>query len=224
MPLVSPPDQVSPAMNDLPNFDPIAVADEIAALETEAQDKHAEAEDEFKSRSEKIAAILSDVKQHHPEHLDAICKRAKIGRSRRYELLRIGSGRETAKQSREESAKRQTKSRATKKARAAAESVTVTDSAPKQRKANQPNKDKSPPVSNWPSVAATAEITFEHCLRGLFQQIEVGLTVEQVIGEVADRARIAERVEEKLGDLPHQATVVSAWLARFAAAAADAPH
>jgi hypothetical protein len=49
--------------------------------------------------------------------------------------------------------------------------------------------------------------------------------VEQVIGKVADRARIAERVEEKLGDLPHQATVVSAWLARFAAAAAaDAPH
>jgi hypothetical protein len=96
-------------MNDLPNFDPIAVADEIAALETEAQDKLAEAEDEFKSRSEKIAAILWDVKQHHPEHLDAICERAKIGRSRRYELLRIGSGRETAKQSRKESAKRQTK-------------------------------------------------------------------------------------------------------------------
>jgi hypothetical protein len=71
-------------MNDLPNFDPIAVADEIAALETEAQDKLAEAEDEFKSRSEKIAAILWDVKQHHPEHLDAICERAKIGRRRAY--------------------------------------------------------------------------------------------------------------------------------------------
>ena len=49
MPPRIPPDQVSPAMNDLPNFDPIAVADEIAALETEAQDKLAEAEDEFKS-------------------------------------------------------------------------------------------------------------------------------------------------------------------------------
>src|SRR5450755_1574715 len=86
-------------------------------------------------------------------------------------------------------------------------------------------QDTSPPLSNWPSAAALAEITFEHCLRGLFQQIEGGLTVEQVIGRVADRARIAERVEEKLGDLPHQATVVSAWLARFAAAAAaDAPH
>jgi hypothetical protein len=162
-------------MNDLPNFDPIAVADEIAALESEAQDKLAEAKDEFKSRSEKIAAILWEVKQHHPEHLDAICERAKIGRSRRYELLRIGSGRETAKQCRKESAKRQTKSRATKKARAAAESVTVTDSAPKQPKAKQAKKDTSPPRSNWPSAAAPAEITFEHCLRGLFQQIEGGL-------------------------------------------------
>ena len=82
MPPRIPPDQVSPAMNDLPNFDPIAVADEIAALESEAQDKLAEAKDEFKSRSEKIAAILWEVKQHHPEHLDAICERAKIGRSR----------------------------------------------------------------------------------------------------------------------------------------------
>jgi hypothetical protein len=36
--------------------------------------------------------------------------------------------------------------------------------------------------------------------RGLFQQIEGGLTVDQVIGKVADRARIRidERVEEKL--------------------------
>jgi hypothetical protein len=52
------------------------------------------------------------------------------------------------------------------------------------------------------------------------------VAVEQVIGKVADRARIDERVEEKLvGDLPHQETVVSAWLARCAAAAAaDAPH
>jgi hypothetical protein len=54
-------------------------------------------------------------------------------------------------------------------------------------------------------------MTFEHCLRGLFHLIEGGLTVEQVIGKVADRARIAERVEEKLGDLPHQATVGS-WV------------
>jgi hypothetical protein len=212
-------------MIDLTNFDPIKIGDELAELESEAQDKLAEAKGEFVSRSEKIAAILWDVKQHHPEHLDAICKRAKIGRSRQYELLRIGSGRETAKQSRKKSAKRQTKSRATKKARAAAESATVTDSAPKQPKAKQPKKETGPPLSNGPSAAALAEISFEHCLRGLFQQIEGGLTVEQVIAEVADRARNAQGVEEKLGDLPHQAAVVSAWLARFAAVAApDGPH
>jgi hypothetical protein len=45
------------------------------------------------SRSEKIAEILWNVKQHHPEHLDAICERAEIGLSRRKELLQIGSGR-----------------------------------------------------------------------------------------------------------------------------------
>jgi hypothetical protein len=47
----------------------IAIGDEIAALETEAQSKLADAKGEFASRSEKIAAILWDVKQHHPEHL-----------------------------------------------------------------------------------------------------------------------------------------------------------
>jgi hypothetical protein len=63
-------------MNDLPNFDPLAVADEIAALETEAQDKLAEAKDEFKSRSEKIAAILWDVKQHRLTDWASIEERA----------------------------------------------------------------------------------------------------------------------------------------------------
>jgi hypothetical protein len=73
-----------------PNFDPIAIGDEVAALEREAQSKLADAKSEFASRSEKIAAILWNVKQHHPEYLDAICKRAEIGRSRRKELLQIG--------------------------------------------------------------------------------------------------------------------------------------
>ncbi len=42
----------------LSNFDPIAIGDEIAALEMEAQSKLADAKGEFASRSEKIAAIL----------------------------------------------------------------------------------------------------------------------------------------------------------------------
>jgi hypothetical protein len=70
---------------------------------------------EFASRSEKIAAILFDVSQHHLEHLDAICERAGIGTSRRYELLEIGAGRKTIAQSREETAARQRKFKAKKK-------------------------------------------------------------------------------------------------------------
>jgi hypothetical protein len=42
----------------LSNFDPIAIGDEIAVLETEAQSKLADAKGEFASRSEKIAAIV----------------------------------------------------------------------------------------------------------------------------------------------------------------------
>jgi hypothetical protein len=44
----------------LANFDPIAIAAEVAALETEAQSELADAEGEFASRSEKIAAILRE--------------------------------------------------------------------------------------------------------------------------------------------------------------------
>jgi hypothetical protein len=101
----------------LPNFDPIAIGDEIAALETEAQSELAEAKGEFASRSEKIAAIIWEVQQHHPEHLDAICQRAKIGVTRRKELLQIGSGRKTIKQSRQETAARQKKFKAKKLAK-----------------------------------------------------------------------------------------------------------
>ena len=118
-------------MIDLTNFDPIKIGDELAELESRRRTNSLRRRASLLAARRKSLAILWDVKQHHPEHLDAICKRAKIGRSRRYELLRIGSGRETAKQSRKKSAKRQTKSRATKKARATAKSVTVTNSAPK---------------------------------------------------------------------------------------------
>jgi hypothetical protein len=102
-------------MIDLTNFDPIKIGDELAELESEAQDKLAEAKGEFASRSEKIAAILWEVKEHHPEHLKAICERAKIGRSRRKELLQIGRGSKTIEQSRRESAERQTRSGRTKR-------------------------------------------------------------------------------------------------------------
>jgi hypothetical protein len=127
----------------LANFDPIAIGDEVAALEREAQSKLADAKGEFASRSEKIAAILWNVKQHHPEHLDAICERAEIGLSRRKELLQIGSGRKTIKQSRQATAARQAKFKAKKKANAVEppKSEAVTKAAVTASKAGKPTLD-----------------------------------------------------------------------------------
>jgi ATPase subunit of ABC transporter with duplicated ATPase domains len=115
----------------------------------------------FLSRSEAVAAILWDVAQYHPEHLDAVCECAKIGESRRYELLQIGGGRKTIAQSRQDTAARQQKFKAKKKkakqlaaAEAAkADSVTtpkVTEKATAKRsKAGMDKPDK-------PKKAATA--------------------------------------------------------------------
>jgi hypothetical protein len=136
----------------LSNFDPIAIGDEIAALEMEAQSKLADAKGEFTSRSEKIAAILWEVKVHHPEHLKTICERAKIGRSRRKELLQIGRGSKTIEQTRKESAKRQIRSRANRKARA----VTVTAPASPHAETDAgPGAKPKPAPSN--SMEALAE-------------------------------------------------------------------
>jgi hypothetical protein len=56
-------------------------------------------------------------------------------------------------------------------------------------------------------------------LRDIFRQIEC-LTPKQMIDVAADRARITEQsVADVLGDAPHQATVVSEWLAQYAASA-----
>jgi hypothetical protein len=101
-------------MTAIPNFDPVAIGNEIAALEAETQNSFTAAKGEYEaagalhiSRSEVIAAKLWDVAQHHPEHLDAVCERAKIGETRRYELLQIGGGRKTIEKSRAENAARQ---------------------------------------------------------------------------------------------------------------------
>jgi hypothetical protein len=127
----------------LPNFDPVAIGDEVAALEREAQSKLADAKGEFASRSEKIASILWKVKQHHPEHLDAICECAEIGLSRRKELLQIGSGRKTIKQSRQATAARQAKFKAKKKANAGepSKSEAVTKAPVTASKAGKPTLD-----------------------------------------------------------------------------------
>jgi hypothetical protein len=96
------------SMTLLRNFDPIRIGDEVAALETEAQ----AAKGVFNDRSAKIATILWNIKQHHPEHLKAVCERAGIGRSRRKQLLQIGSGSKTLEKSRAENKTRVRRHRA----------------------------------------------------------------------------------------------------------------
>jgi hypothetical protein len=119
----------------LTNFDLVAVGNQIVALETEARDKLATANQaaqvDHRRRSEQIAALLHSVEENAPNSIVDICKRAGIGRSRRFELLKIGRGDKTVKQSRDEGAKRQRKSAAKKK-----ESVStdLTDSATEQPK------------------------------------------------------------------------------------------
>jgi hypothetical protein len=94
------------------NFDPIAVGDEIAGHLVEA-DKAAAANHEHSTAA---GTLLLDVRENHPEHLDAICDRIGLGRSRRAELMMIAGGRKTVEQSRAQNKARVEKHRAKKKA------------------------------------------------------------------------------------------------------------
>ena len=85
---------------------------------------------------------------------EAICERAKIGRSRRKELLQIGRGSKTIEQSRRESAERQTRSRATKKARAVTVTAPASAHAANETDAGPTAKPKPAPSD---SVEALAE-------------------------------------------------------------------
>ena len=162
-------------MNDLPNFDPNKVADEIAALETEAQNSFTAAKGEFATaqgvyttRSEAIAALLWDVQQNHPEHMEAVCERANIGTSRRYELLQIGGGRKTIEKSRAENAARQSRLQVKRKAAvgeqkkiaATAEAAPplVTEKDSKQPKASKDKSTTKPKPKPIKSSMALAEI------------------------------------------------------------------
>jgi hypothetical protein len=94
------------------SFDPIAVGDQIAAYEAEA----GKARGFLLDFSKKSAALLLDVQQNHPDHLEAICSRVGISRSRRYELLAIAGGRRTEEENRQISKDRQDRKRAKDKA------------------------------------------------------------------------------------------------------------
>jgi hypothetical protein len=95
------------------DFDPIAVGNKIAEHLTEA-DKAVAANREH---SMAAGALLLDVAQNHPKHLDAICDRIRLGLSRRKELMMIAGGRKTLAQSRADNAKRQARHKANKRAK-----------------------------------------------------------------------------------------------------------
>jgi type IV secretory pathway VirJ component len=111
----------------------------------------------------KSPRILWEVKEHHPEHLKAICERAKIGRSRRKELLQIGRGSKTVEQSRKESAERQTRSRANKKARAVTVTAPASPHAANETDAGPTAKPKPAP-SNSVEALAQFKVACDHWL------------------------------------------------------------
>ncbi len=110
---------------------------------------------------------------HHPEHLKAICERANIGRSRRKELLQIGGGSKTIEQSRKESADRQTRSRANKKARA----VTVTAPASPQAVNERSTAKPKPAPPNSVEALAEFKLACDHCLPQLNEHDQDGASI-----------------------------------------------
>jgi hypothetical protein len=100
-------------MSDHP-FDPVAVGDQIAAYEAEAS----KAKGALLDCSKKSGALLFDVQQNHPEHLEAICARVGISRSRRHELLMITSGRRTHEETKKKTKDRVDRHRAKKRTQA----------------------------------------------------------------------------------------------------------
>jgi hypothetical protein len=145
-------------MNDLTNFDPVAVGEQLARLETEAQGDFATAQKVLLDRSEAIATLLWDVAQHHPEHLDEVCRIANIGRSRREDLLRVGGGRKAMGKLRQENAARQAKFKAKKKAKQLEEPKAVPVTTPKVTgKAKAHPKAQPKAKSTEPKKPATAK-------------------------------------------------------------------
>jgi hypothetical protein len=156
-------------MTTIPNFDHVAVGDKIVALEAEVQNEFAAAkqaakderstakktadseyvaatkaaEAKYKSRSKDIAELLWSMKQHYPDQLNAVCKRSGIGRSRKFELLRIGKGDKTVEQSRKETAARQKKFKGKKKAESVTTTPKVTDSKASAGTGNGSNPDEA---------------------------------------------------------------------------------
>jgi hypothetical protein len=84
-------------------YDPIAIGDSIASHLKKADEAVAASREHFMA----AGVLLLDVQENHPKHMEAICKRIGLGRTRRKELLMIAGGRKTLEQSRAENAERQ---------------------------------------------------------------------------------------------------------------------
>jgi hypothetical protein len=99
------------AMTATDQFDPNKVGDEIkehvAQIET--------AEGSLIEHKRAAAALLQDVAKNHGEHLNAVCVRAGLGKSRKSELLQIALGRKSEAQVKNETKKRVAKHRAAKR-------------------------------------------------------------------------------------------------------------
>jgi hypothetical protein len=99
-------------------FDLIAVGDKITFHLGEAEKAlkaSEQAYDEHTTHRRTAAALLLDVAQNHPEYLEELCTRIKLGLSRRKELLAIAGGKKTVEKSRADNTARQRRHRAKKR-------------------------------------------------------------------------------------------------------------
>jgi hypothetical protein len=119
-------------------FDPIAVADKIAEHLAEA-DKAVAA---HREHSMAAGALLLDVQENHPKHMEAICNRIRLGRSRRAELLMIAGGRKTLQESKAQNRARVQRHRTKKKAAA------VPPPRPSESPLQRPVMDDPPQPAN----------------------------------------------------------------------------
>jgi ParB-like chromosome segregation protein Spo0J len=136
-------------------FDPIAVGDKITGHLAEAD----LAKGAVIEHSKAAGALLVEVAEKHPKHLEPICDRIKLGRSRMHELMQIAGGRRTAEEVKANTKKRVAKHRAKAKALPNPESESsvtrdVTDDASEPQPSPEPeNAEPSTPMSDLVDAA-----------------------------------------------------------------------
>jgi hypothetical protein len=109
-------------------FDPIAVGKEIAGHVADCDNAKAQVGE----HAEAAGRLLLDAKENHSDDFEAVCKAAKLHKSRVYELMQIAGGRKTSEQVKAATKNRVKKHRAKKKISKTKPSVTsdgLTDDA-----------------------------------------------------------------------------------------------